>query len=88
MDNASSKQHEKGDVVYVVYRNPHTQNVAQVSRAAVVDDPEEPGQLSLFMYDTYYPLTGDLAVFDTEFAAEEAYEAAFGSPDDEDDPHG
>ncbi len=70
---------ENGDIVYVLYRNPHTQNVAQVQQAAIVENPVNPGALSLLMHDTYYNLTDELAVFDTEFAAETAYEEAFGS---------
>lgn len=41
-------EYRPGDIVYVMYRNPHTQNVAQVQEAAVVEHPDEPGELALF----------------------------------------
>lgn len=70
-----------GDVVHIIIRNPHAQNVAQVQQAAVVQDPNNAEKLSLFLHDTYYPLSDDLAIFTSETEAEEAYEQAFGSPE-------
>ncbi len=67
-----------GDVVYVMYRNPHTQSVANVQEAAVVNDPENPSQLAVFLYDTYYPLTEEMAVYRSEAEAEQAYQHYFG----------
>lgn len=52
-----------GDIVYVMYRNPHVQSVGQIQEAAVVEDPDRPGELALFLYETYYPLTNELAEF-------------------------
>ncbi|MDV2581195.1 transcriptional regulator SplA domain-containing protein [Alkalibacillus haloalkaliphilus] len=69
---------ELGDIVYVLYRNPHAQDVAQVQEAAVVENPNEPGELNLFMYDTYYPLDEEIAVFPTEVEAMRAYNYHFG----------
>ncbi len=43
-----------GQVVYVIIRNPHAQEVANVQEAAVVQDLEDPNQLALFLYETYY----------------------------------
>ncbi|UOQ44754.1 transcriptional regulator [Halobacillus salinarum] len=74
-------QYRAGDVVYVIYRNPHTFNVANVQEAAVVKDPEEPGELALFLYDTYFPLDSDIAVYASLGEAERAYEEAFGTID-------
>lgn len=37
-----------GDIVYVLYRNPHTQNVAMIQEAAIVNDPDRPGKLAVF----------------------------------------
>ncbi|MDQ0351230.1 transcriptional regulator of the spore photoproduct lyase operon [Alkalibacillus filiformis] len=69
---------EPGDIVYVLYRNPHAQNVAQVQEAAVVENPNQPGEFNLFMYDTYYPLDDEIAVFPTEVEAMRAYNYHFG----------
>ncbi|WP_305853286.1 transcriptional regulator SplA domain-containing protein [Halobacillus amylolyticus] len=68
-----------GEIVYVIIRNPHAQNVANVQEAAVVQNPENPGELSLFVYETYYPLTDEVAVYKTEDHAEQAYREAFGA---------
>ncbi len=70
---------QRGDFVYIIVRNPHAQDVAHVQRAAVVKHPENPDQLALFFHETYYPLTDELAVFQTEEEAKRAYEEAFGS---------
>ena len=70
--------YQAGDVAYVIYRNPHTQSVANVQEAAVVHDPENPDGLALFLYETYYPLTHEVAVYGTEAEAEEAYTQSFG----------
>lgn len=68
-----------GDIVYVIIRNPHAQDVANVQEAAVVRHPDSPGELALFLYETYYPLTDEMAVYRTENEAEQAYQDAFGS---------
>ncbi|KHD85200.1 transcriptional regulator SplA domain-containing protein [Heyndrickxia ginsengihumi] len=70
-----------GEIVYVIYRNPHIQNVANIQEAAVVQDPENTEQLSLFLYETFYPLTNTLAIYKTKAEAEEAYEYYFGEVD-------
>ncbi len=70
--------YQAGDVVYVIYRNPHTQSVANVQEAAVVKDPEHPHELALFLYETYYPLTHEVAVYSSEEEAEHAYSQSFG----------
>ncbi|RPF55381.1 transcriptional regulator of the spore photoproduct lyase operon [Aquisalibacillus elongatus] len=75
------EDYEKGDIVYVMYRNPHAQSVAQIQEAAVVQHPEEPGELALFFYDTYYPLNEQIAVYKTEEEANEAYQFYFGDAD-------
>lgn len=78
MNDYGSQGFQIGDVVYVMYRNPHTQNVANVQQAAVVNDPEIPGQLALFLYDEFYPLTSETAVYTSEEEAEQAYAYYFG----------
>jgi transcriptional regulator of the spore photoproduct lyase operon len=72
-----------GDVVYVIYRNPHTFNVANVQEAAVVNNPERPGELAVFLYETYYPLDTEMAIYASEGEAERAYHDAFGGVESE-----
>ncbi|MBM7622092.1 transcriptional regulator of the spore photoproduct lyase operon [Bacillus tianshenii] len=67
-----------GDSVYLFYRNPHTQNVATVQEAQVVPDPYNPGQLALFLYDTYYPLSDEFVFFKSLEDAEALYNDYFG----------
>lgn len=69
---------QAGDIVYVFYRNPHTQDVANIQAAAVVNNPDNPNELAVFLYETYYPLTADMAVYSTEDEANQAYEQYFG----------
>ncbi|WP_246234859.1 transcriptional regulator SplA domain-containing protein [Bacillus aquiflavi] len=66
-----------GDIVYVFYRNPHTQDVTNIQEAAVVNNPENPNELALFLYETYYPLTSEMAVYSSEEEAEHAYQQFF-----------
>jgi transcriptional regulator of the spore photoproduct lyase operon len=73
-----SSEYQAGDIVYVFYRNPHTQDVANVQEAAVVNNPEKPGELALFLYETYYPLTDQVAVYSSEEEAMDAYEQVYG----------
>lgn len=67
-----------GDIVYVFYRNPHTQDVANVQEAAVVRNPDNPNELAIFLYETYYPLSDEMAVFKSEEEAMLAYQYYFG----------
>jgi len=71
--------YQAGDIVYVFYRNPHTQDVANVQQAAVVNHPDQPGELAVFLYETYYPLSSDMAVYSSAGEAEQAYEDYFGT---------
>jgi transcriptional regulator of the spore photoproduct lyase operon len=77
--NQDSTQYNAGDLVYIFYRNPHTQDVANIQEAAVVNNPEDPQSLALFVYETFYPLTNDLAVYSTQDEAEAAYQEYFGN---------
>lgn len=72
---------QPGSVVYIIIRNPHAQDVAHVQQAAVVVNPENPDELALFAHETYYPIQEELAIFTSEEEAEQAYQAAFGTPD-------
>ncbi|GGE48474.1 transcriptional regulator SplA [Pullulanibacillus camelliae] len=83
----SNQSYRAGEVVYVMYRNPHAQSVANVQEAAVVEDPDHPGELCLFIYDTYYPLSEEIAIYQTKEEAEAVYQEYFGD-DQEEDVHG
>ena len=76
--NNVNQRYSAGDVVYVFYRNPHTQDVANIQAAAVVNNPENPNELALFLYETYYPLSNDMAVYSSEEEAEQAYNTIMG----------
>lgn len=45
-----------GEIVYIIIRNPHAQDVAHVQQAAIVQHPENPNKLALFSHDNYYSL--------------------------------
>lgn len=74
-----NKNYRAGDVVYVFYRNPHTQDVANIQAAAVVNNPEIADELALFLYETYYPLSNEIAVYSTEEEANQAYNYYYGN---------
>jgi len=78
-----NRTYQPGDIVYVFYRNPHTQNVANIQAAAVVNNPETPNELALFLYETYYPLSSEMAVYSTEEEANQAYNYYYGDATEE-----
>ena len=73
--------------VYVIIRNPHSQGVANVQEASIVQHPERPNEQVLYMFDTYYPLMEEFAVFPSAFEADCAFREAFGLVEVDDD-HG
>jgi transcriptional regulator of the spore photoproduct lyase operon len=77
LDN-NIQTYQAGDIVYVFYRNPHTQDVANIQAAAVVNNPEKENELALFLYETYYPLSNQIAVYSTEKEANQAYNYYYG----------
>lgn len=79
--NEVMNEYQPGQIVYVIIRNPHVQGVANVQEAAVVNDPDSPGNYALFIYETYYPLNDEVAVYPTASEAEHAYREAFGLSD-------
>lgn len=76
---SSEPNYGPGEIVYIIIRNPHAQDVAHVQQAAIVQHPENPNKLALFSHDNYYPLTDEFAIFTSEEEAEAAYQEAFGS---------
>lgn len=76
--HTENQSYHPGDIVFIFYRNPHTQDVANIQQAAVVTNPDNPNELALFLYETYYPLTNEVAVYSSEAEAEEVYQHYFG----------
>lgn len=76
--NLENSTYQLGDIVYVFYRNPHTQNVTNIQEAAVVQNPENHEELALFLYETYYPLSEEMAVYSSQAEAEAAFDYYFG----------
>lgn len=73
-----NQTYHAGDIVYVFYRNPHTQDVANIQAAAVVNDPDNSNELALFLYENYYPLSSEMAIYPTEEEAKQAYHYYYG----------
>jgi transcriptional regulator of the spore photoproduct lyase operon len=76
--NNKNSPYKEGDIVYVFYRNPHTQDVANIQEAVVVKNPDHTDELALFLYETHYPLTNETAVYSNSADAEQAYAQYFG----------
>ncbi|WP_026677263.1 transcriptional regulator SplA domain-containing protein [Fictibacillus gelatini] len=74
-----NQTYQPGDIVYVFYRNPHTQDVANIQAAAVVKNPENSAGMALFLYESYYPLSSDIAIYATEEEARQAYNYYYGN---------
>ncbi|WP_156292034.1 transcriptional regulator SplA domain-containing protein [Oceanobacillus salinisoli] len=73
-----NQEFRAGEVVYMIIRNPHAQDVAHVQQAAIVENPDNPNELALFLHENYYPLSDEFALFKSEEEAEAAYKEAFG----------
>ncbi|MEY9976633.1 transcriptional regulator SplA domain-containing protein [Lysinibacillus sp. RC79] len=73
------KQHQysAGDIVYIFYRHPSIEEVVNIQEVAVVHNPDNPNELSLFLFESYYPLTNDILIFTSEMDAEQAYHQYF-----------
>lgn len=82
LNNDNSTYHA-GDIVYVFYRNPHTQDVVNIQAAAVVNNPENSNELALFLYESYYSLSNEMAVYSTEEEANQAYMYYYGNTTEE-----
>ncbi|MFJ8519716.1 transcriptional regulator SplA domain-containing protein [Lysinibacillus xylanilyticus] len=67
------QQYSAGDIVYIFYRHPSIEEVANIQKVAVVNNPDNPKELALFFFETYYPLTSDMLIFTSEREAEQAY---------------
>lgn len=76
---SNQSNYQPGDIVYIIIRNPHVQGVANVQQAAIVENPDQPEELALFVYETYYPLTDEVAVYSSEHEAEAVFQDVFGT---------
>ncbi|MBU8878990.1 transcriptional regulator SplA [Bacillus sp. FJAT-29790] len=81
--NNENGTYHAGDIVYVFYRNPHTQDVANIQAAAVVNNPENTNELALFLYENYYPLSSEMAIYTTAEEANQAYHYYYGNDSEE-----
>ncbi|MFJ8461234.1 transcriptional regulator SplA domain-containing protein [Lysinibacillus xylanilyticus] len=71
------QQYSAGDIVYIFYRDPQIEDVANIQEAKVVNNPEHPNELALFLFETYYPITNDILIYTSEMDAEQAYHQYF-----------
>ncbi|KOP80579.1 transcriptional regulator [Lysinibacillus sp. FJAT-14745] len=71
------QQYSAGDIVYIFYQHPSIEDVVNIQEAAVVNNPDNPQELALFLFETYYPLTNDMLIFTSEMDAEQAYHQYF-----------
>ncbi|MDQ0258029.1 transcriptional regulator of the spore photoproduct lyase operon [Evansella vedderi] len=74
-------QLQAGDSIFVISRNPHTQSVAEIQEASVVEHPDYPGRIVLFLFEEYIPLTEDYAMFSSYQEAEDMFNMYFNEPD-------
>lgn len=72
-----NQQYKIGDKVFVMLRNPHVQGVVNIQEATVVERPDYPGEMAIFLNEEYFPLIDDLAIYTDYFEAKYDYQAAF-----------
>ncbi|WP_445487092.1 transcriptional regulator SplA domain-containing protein [Niallia sp. 03133] len=77
MDTITLKDIKLGDEVFVIYHNPHTPTVANIKPAEIVSHPKNPQALALFLNDTFHTIEDDDALFQSESAAQSAYEQMY-----------
>lgn len=68
---------KNGDKVFVIYRNPHAANVANIEEAEIVPHPKNGEDVALFVHNSYHPLTEEDAIFSSYKEAEELYNELF-----------
>ena len=76
-DDMQQQQYNAGDIVYIFYRDPQIEDVANIQEAKVVNNPDHPNELGLFLLETYYPITNDILIYTSEMDAEQAYHQYF-----------
>lgn len=70
-------------ILFMYFTEIHTQDVANIQAATIVNNPEKLTDLALFMYETYYPLSDETAVYATEEEANQAYDFYYGNTERE-----
>lgn len=66
-----------GDEVFVIYRNPAGLTAANVTAAEIVQHPNNPNTLALYLNEKFHDLDEDDALFNSSDAAKKAYESHF-----------
>jgi transcriptional regulator of the spore photoproduct lyase operon len=66
-----------GDEVFVIYQNPTFLTAAKIRAAEIVQHPNNPNTLALFLNELYHELEDDDALFTSSEAAKKAYETHF-----------
>ncbi len=66
-----------GDEVFVIYQNPTFLTAAKIRPAEIVQHPNNPNTLALFLKEIYHELEDDDALFTSSEAAKKAYETHF-----------
>ncbi|EIT86656.1 transcriptional regulator [Fictibacillus macauensis ZFHKF-1] len=74
----AKRGYNPGDDVYVIYRNPHTPSVANISQAEIVPHPTEVGETAILLHGTYQLVADDDAVFHSYEEAAAHYETFYG----------
>lgn len=72
-----NREYKVGDQVFVIYRNPHTPNVANITQAEIVQHPDRQEEVALFLHESYHLLAEDDAVYKSREEAEERYKEIF-----------
>lgn len=66
-----------GDEVFVIYQNPTFLTAANIRAAEIVQHPDNPNTLALYLNEKYHDLEVDDALFTSSEAAKKAYEMHF-----------
>lgn len=78
MDTIDPKDVKPGDEVFVIYHNPHTPTVSNIMPAEIVKHPKDPNRTALFLHETFHTIEDDDALFNSEEAANQAYNELYG----------
>jgi transcriptional regulator of the spore photoproduct lyase operon len=66
-----------GDEVFIIYQNPTFLTAAKIRAAEIVQHPNNPNTLALFLNKKYHDLEDDDALFTSSEAAKKAYDTHF-----------
>jgi len=82
VDTIDPKDVKPGDEVFVIYNNPHTPTVSNITPAEIVQHPKDPNRAALFIHETFHTIEDDDALFSSEESAKAAYNEIFGEYDE------